>query len=194
MATNSSSLDDISIDLLPNPKRSRIVYNSPNQPRDITFPNDPTTSRRFLPSWFDKFPWLEWDTHLNAAFCHTCKQAYSIDRIHCSKSEEAFISKGFKNWKKALEKFKIHETSLTHRSFIVKYANMKSPQNICEIFSSQLLNERKTARESLKRIFTSLRYLTRQRLPTRGHIDSESNFKQPLHLRTSYSEDLQNWL
>ena len=37
MATNSSSLDDISIDLLPNPKRSRIVYNSPNQPRDITF-------------------------------------------------------------------------------------------------------------------------------------------------------------
>ena len=35
---------------------------------------------------------------------------------------------------------------------------------------------------------------SRQGLPTHGHIDSESNFKQLLHLRTSDSEDLQNWL
>lgn len=71
---------------------------------------------------------------------------------------------------------------------------MKSPENISETFSSQLLNAIKIARESLIRIFTSLRYLATQGIHTRGHIDSESNFKQLLHLRTSDSTDLQKWL
>ena len=45
------------------------------------------------------------------------------------KSEPAFITSGFKNWKKAIEKFKAHESSHTHRHAVSVTAQEKHPVN-----------------------------------------------------------------
>ena len=79
-----------------NAKRRKVLQRYPNQPRNIDFAIDPKSKRRFLPGWFDNFPWLEWDSQFEAAFC-----AYSVDSLTCSKADEAFVIRGFKNWKKA---------------------------------------------------------------------------------------------
>ena len=47
------------------------------------------------------------------------------------------------------------------------------------------------------RIITSLRYLPRQRLPSRGHLDSESNFKQLQNVRKfadQFMTNIMDWL
>ena len=45
------------------------------------------------------------------------------------KSEPAFITSGFRNWKKAIEKFKAHESSHTHRHAVSVTAQEKHPVN-----------------------------------------------------------------
>ena len=195
MESQSTNQNDHSAqDEAPNPKRQRILQKHPNQPRDEIFPTDPKSKRKFLPVWFDNFPWLEWDSEFNAAFCHPCRQVYSVDSLRSNKGDEAFITQGFKNWKKATEKFQNHETSHTHRSYMVKFTNTISGTSVVEKLIDQQTVNNKVAQECLIRIITSLRYLARQGLATRGHFDSESNFKQLLVLRASDSIELQKWL
>ena len=112
--------------------KDRILQKYPNQPRDEIFPNDPKSKRKFLPVWFDNFPWLEWDSEFNAPFCHPCMQVYSVDSLRGSEADEAFITQGFKNWKKATEKFQNLETSYTHRSYMVKFTNTISGTSVVE--------------------------------------------------------------
>lgn len=53
---------------------------------------------------------------------------------------------------------------------------MISGANIAAKLNEDYEIQRKIANECLERIFTNIRYLARQGLPLRGHIDSESNF------------------
>jgi hypothetical protein len=46
----------------------------------------------------------------------------------------------------------------------------------------------------LLKILTAAKYLARQGLPYRGHLDQEGNFIQLLHLLACESPDLQHWL
>lgn len=49
-------------------------------------------------------------------------------------------------------------------------------------------------RETLVQLFDTLRFLARQGLATRGHIDESSNYKQLLNLRAKDSPRLSSWL
>ena len=109
MESQSTNQDDHSAqDEAPNPKRQRILQKYPNQPRDEIFPTDPKSKRKFLPVWFDNFPWLEWDSEFNAAFCHPCRQVYSVDSLRSNKGDEAFkLLRDLKIGKKLLRNFRI---------------------------------------------------------------------------------------
>ena len=50
------------------------------------------------------------------------------------------------------------------------------------------------AQGCLLKFFSTLRYLARQGLATRGHIESEGNFLQLLQLRSEESPELSSWL
>lgn len=47
---------------------------------------------------------------------------------------------------------------------------------------------------SLRTIFTSVRYLARQRLAFRGHSNDDGSFNQLMKLRAGDVSDLQQWL
>jgi len=49
------------------------VRTEPNQPKG-TFPVTTNYKRSFKDKWYEKFPWLEYDPCVNAAFCHPCRQ------------------------------------------------------------------------------------------------------------------------
>ena len=193
---HSTSNDSLEEDHIIAKKPKLEIQQVPNQPKQISFPLDAKNNRIFLPIWFISFPRLEWDDKVSAAFCHPCRQIFLVDSARCSnsKSEDTFISSGFKNWKKAVEKFKKHESCHAHHLSVDKFSNMLSGQNSAVMLSDQFATERKLATECLERIFTTIRYLARQGLAIRGHSDSDSNFRQLLYLRTSDSKDLQLWL
>jgi hypothetical protein len=166
----------------------------PFQPTNITFPVDPASKRKFLPSWYSMFKWLEWDIDKNAAFCHICRQVHISGASKIINEEEVFWKTGFFNWKKAVEKFKKHETSLSHKACLEKFVYLSNNENVLQQLHVHQQQEGKIATACLSHIFTCLRYLARQGLAIRGHVDNESNFKQLLALRSNDLPDLKMWL
>ena len=59
-------------------------------------------SRSLCSSWFSEHPWLTYCTTKRKVFCFYCRRAYKTNVLTFSKkSDQAFISIGYDNWKKA---------------------------------------------------------------------------------------------
>ena len=77
---------------------------------------------------------------LSAAFCHLCWQIFLIDSARCSnsKSEDAFISLGYKYCKKVVEKFKKNESCNASFKRWKFWQHVKS-QNIAAMLNDHLV-------------------------------------------------------
>lgn len=95
--------------------------------KDFGKPNHPTScdafavqqlsskTLRFQLSWFSKFPWLHFSSMTKGVLCFYCSKAEALGSLNLvSKRERVFTVEGYKNWKKAIEKFKAHESTSCH--------------------------------------------------------------------------------
>ena len=96
----------------------------------------------------------------------------------CTKKNEAFVSKGFRNWKKALEKFKEHEISDCHRTANDEISIQKQGHDIAESLVSDHEKQKESNRLVFLNILRNIKYLARQNIPLRGHDEEQSNFIQ----------------
>lgn len=108
--------------------------------------------------------------------------------------EEAFISKGYRNWKDALSSFAIHARSPSHTFSVERVAHFHKAQPVNSQLASQLAGEQAEGRSALEIIFTSVQYLARQGLAFRGHTVDEGNFMQILKLRTRDNPKFHRWV
>ena len=158
-----------------------------NQPgTDYVFPkcNIAGCQRSFQHPWFQKFYWIHYDEHKDLAYCQICSTTCKERKIHAPYSELAFIKTGFKNWKKALEKFKSHSTSVCHRDATqVILALHNETTNIAEHLERSLTAEKQKSRRYFLKTVTTLRMIGRQGLPLQRLTEEESNFYQILKLR-----------
>ena len=93
--------------------------------------------------------------------------------------EQAFISKGFSNWKNALTKFKEHRTSECHKIALdYEVLISKTHGDVIDMTSEMAKNTRAQNRRCFAKIIESLQYLGRQGLAIRGNSDKKSNFSQ----------------
>ena len=76
----------------------------------------------------------------------------------------------------------------------MKWSNYLSKHSISCALDNKQEQAQKLNRGVLMQMFSSLGYLTRQGLATRGHTDTQSNYHQLLRLRALDSPDLQKWL
>ncbi|KAJ8887200.1 hypothetical protein PR048_013415 [Dryococelus australis] len=138
--------------------------------------------------------WVEWDDCSNKVFCKTCKETDANGFLKFStKNVDAFISVGFSNWKKVLEKFRSHEETETHKEGLMKLAS-SSKQSVAIQLNDQLNKDMENACSIIMAIFTTLRFLCRQGLSIRGHEDVSSNFIQLLELQKEDMSDLKVWM
>ena len=152
-------------------------------------------TRPFLRDWLTKYPWLTYEEASDKAFCNICQNAKEKRLLESSKLvKQSFISRGFNNWKHAIERFNGHEKSDCHRTAVIKLANEAKGVNVCSSLSKAKRDDMIAARNALHRIFTSLVYLSKQGLAVRGKTDSASNFSQLLTLRGDDVPELQSWL
>ncbi|KAJ8872283.1 hypothetical protein PR048_025885 [Dryococelus australis] len=80
--------------------------------------------RTFQKPWTTSFSWVEWDDSSDKVVCKTCKKAEANGILKCStKKDDTFISVGFSYWKKAIEKFRSHEKTETHKEGLMKLAS-----------------------------------------------------------------------
>ena len=63
-------------------------------------------NRNFLVAWYDQFNWGTLCINRSKVFCAYCRYAMAHKLITFSKqSDSAFLSTGFDNYKKAIDKF-----------------------------------------------------------------------------------------
>jgi len=147
---------------------------------------------RFQAAWFSKYPWLHYSAARKGVLCYLCMQtSQPPSDTHV---EGAFTSIGFNNWKKALERFSEHESSIRHidatKSLAVDVNN-----DVAHMLSKSHSKQQQYARCMLMKIITSLGYLARQgSIPIRGHDEASGNFAQLLTLRQDDCSQLNQWM
>ena len=92
-----------------------------------------------------------------------------------------FISNGFANWKKALQRFSEHKRSDIHREAVEKVAMKSSTVHIGAQLSSIKATEMAFNRNMLLKVLSYIRYLGRQGLALRGHDESTESFDGNLY-------------
>ena len=100
----------------------------------------------------------------------------NLMRFH-KRSDDTFVTTGFCNWKKATEKFQLHEHSHTHSEAVKSFHSLQQVSVISQL-NSQIARDQAQHRELLLKQLRLLKYLMRQGLATRGHIEEEGNLMQ----------------
>jgi hypothetical protein len=170
------------------------------RPKDVSQLNIPQQivngkTRRLQSVWFDCYPWLHYSRQVRALLCYSCARATALSLLTLNtKSQNTFISSGFSNWKKALQKFAEHEKSGCHKHAVAQLLQVASAPPIEAQLSAQKASEQATARVALAKLFTSIQFLARQGMALRGHEEHESNLMQLLQLRSEDASELKSWL
>ena len=107
--------------------------------------------------------------------------------------EATFVTEGFNNWKKAIERFERHARSGFHKEAILKVQYLKQP-GIDVHLNNQHLAILKVRRDNLLILLSSLKYLLRQGLAIRGHEEMNGNLMQLLLLQAKGNCALQSFI
>ena len=180
------------------------IGDAPFQPRSHDYPKrafgvSQVVFRAFLPSWYDNYPWLHWDMKRERVFCFTCVKAARGKLLFNTKTDAAFISTGFQNWKDGPRGFSKHQSSDCHKEAVEKLVTIpETTGHVGELLNSQLSSDRKENRENFLLILRNIKFLARQGLPLRGASQDggevDSNFHQLLTVFSEFQPSLQKWL
>ncbi|XP_059629026.1 uncharacterized protein LOC132271602 [Cornus florida] len=179
--------------------RRAYLLKGPCQPKKYHFPYKSYGQclRRFNPAWFDAFStWLENSKDKDEAYCLCC---YLFKpKIGEQSGGDTFVSEGFSNWKKGLEKLQSHiggPKSAHNQCSSMCQALMKQKQHIQSIFFKQSEKTRIAYRTRLIASIDCVRHLLRQGLAFRGDDETEDssnqgNFLETLRFLVNHNEDI----
>ena len=150
--------------------------------------------RNFQSKWYVTFPWLTVCTTIKKVLCLYCRYASQHSLLTFSKmGESAFTETGFRNWRKAVEKFKCHECSHVHREAQIKWT-ARGQATIESRLQSQLAQSQLTRRQGLLAQIRAIVFLCRQGIALRGNTEKEGNLSQLLHAMSKGNTVIQAWL
>ena len=138
--------------------------------------------RRCQHQWFKEFKWLHYNVKNNCVFCYYCVSHDSKLTAEHNK-DPAYISTGFRNWKKAPKCFKEHEESKCHKAALTYQVVVPRCGDAVAMNNNEVIKRRYNERQYLKIVMESLQYLARQGIALRGNEDGNDNLTQLLLLR-----------
>ncbi len=128
----------------------------------------------FQSQWFDKYPLLHYCIEKKAVICFTCAKAEALKLTNLAKKREpVFVTDGFRNWKKGIEKFDAHALSSSHVYSVSQLSHCTTAQPVNQQLCTQQKKAQSDSRSALHVICTSVKFLARQGLALRGHKDTE---------------------
>ena len=178
-------------------KETSLVAEKPRQPSSsFSFPRTAfgKQNRSCQSRWFTEFRWLDYDEANNSVTCFICKKHLKNLEMEKNK-EEAFLSTGFRNWKKALDSFKEHQKSKCHIAALTFEITIPQCSNIQEMISEKIKSNMQENQKCFIKIIETIQFLGRQGLGLRGDESEEnSNFMQLLKQRSKNFLKLKEWL
>jgi len=162
------------------------------------------SGRCFRVEWTTSRKWLEYSSSSDKAYCFPCRLFASNMTAAQIRGHDAFITKGFDDWKHALAKergFIKHEVSELHQTCCEMLANREQQlsdpnthpcigSNISTLFRERQLQkeqERSDSRKYIGRLAGIMRLLMKLGLASRGHREGEEslhrgNFREMIEL------------
>lgn len=113
--------------------------------------------------------------------CFYCSKGFLSQSSFGHRTNAAFISAGFRNWKKAIAKFTAHQNSQAHRHNVTMSAHQQNP--VSAQLSSARAKQQEVARHCRGKIVSSVRHVAKQGQASRGYADESDNLYQLLKLR-----------
>lgn len=145
----------------------------------------------FQQKWFTTFPWLHYSATLQGVICFHCAKVYLNQSTFASKCDPAFVSVGFRNLKNAIPSFSEQGKCQLHIHGMNIYAQ---GNNVASQLSSAVARQQEEARNGLSKIVGSIKYLARQVLAVRGHVEEKGNLSQYLKEKAEDDPAFQKWL
>ena len=134
---------------------------------------------KFNASWYSDFPWLEYSVSRDTAHCFSCRRFGGLQ----NRSSNTFID-GFRNWRKAVCKFKKHSQSMIHKDTAVSWDQFRGTSregaNVAVQVSDTSRSEKQIVenRYYVKSIVEVLLLCAHQDIAIRGH-DEKANSANP---------------
>ncbi|KAM1336591.1 hypothetical protein ACFX2H_040527 [Malus domestica] len=155
--------------------RRYYLQKEPCQPKSHIMPRKASDNRCFITGWFDNFKWLEYSIVKDAAFCRYCYLfKCDFDKAGGSGSD-VFTTKGFTNWRKGPENFRVHEGGVgsLHNKAMQQAKDLMTQKQHIETFVIKQTDEARVNYHTLlSGALDCTRWLLRQGLAFRGHDES----------------------
>jgi len=163
---------------------SQTLIDGPKQPNLQEYPTTRigNRNRSFQKDWYKRYDWLEYSVLKDKAYCFYCR-FFQISPENDSK--DAFISEGFRSWKKALEQnagLRKHAASENHKHCVIKYTEYlklhkcsKSVMTMVNEAHAKLIQENK---HYLKTVADCLLLTCKLEIAQKGHDESSSSLNQ----------------
>ena len=134
-------------------------------------------NRSFQSNWFRDREWLEYSVQNDACYCYYC---HHFPSNHLN-ADDAFVTTGFNNWKKALDKtagLTRHVSSQAHiiatKNYLTyKQQHVTDSSTLKQIRHDRAISIRKN-RDRLIKISSTLLFLAQQMISFRGHEENET--------------------
>ncbi|XP_042031566.1 zinc finger MYM-type protein 1-like [Salvia splendens] len=174
--------------------RREYVAKGPCQPKNHDFPKKQygKDKRGFRDVWYKDYVWLEYSTTADAAYCFWY---FLFKSGYLAPGDEAFVSGGFSNWKKANERFRAHVGSMgsSHNKARIEYENfVNQKQSVTYIVSRVSSKQEKEYRIRLTATLDVIRFLLNQGLAFRRHDETSTSSNRGNFLELLYWYSLWN--
>jgi len=100
---------------------------------------------------------------------------------------------GFNDWKNGLAKFEKHEKSVSHTNCVYLVKQQCKPSVATQVSLAHQHQQAQRRRMLLIQV-KSIKFLLRQGLALRGHIEEEGNLIQVLKLKQDDVNELSSWI
>ena len=111
----------------------------------------------------------------------------------CHGKDPAFISRGFRNWKNAGERFLEHEKSARHKDYKKLLDVSDDELDVGEQMSGSLVNEKAKNRQMFLTILQNIQFLARQGLAFHENED-QGNFDQMMKVISKIDPRITSWI
>ena len=158
-----------------------------------------TSGRRFNPTWLEGRPWLRYSIRNDSLYCTSCM-------CFSTSSESPFVSKGFKNWKKALGKHGYidqHRSSECHKISDEKAASFLQTQlpgtDIMARINKHISEQQIQTKKGILAIIDVILALGQRGIALRGNWDKkeaceDGNFMYFVKWKATFDQDLKHHL
>lgn len=188
--------------------KERLLLNPWTPPANYDYPATKKRNLKFQPHWVDRYPWLVYSEKLQGALCKNCV----VFADECAGKGEhqrlgCFVTKAFRNYKKAMDAFKSHAASSYHgRSVMLSESFLAvrsgSQHDIITQLDQGLKKQAEENRKNLIPIIETILFCGRQEVPLRGTGDcgpinlpevlpviNDGNFRALLRMRARCGDD-----